>query len=246
LNLQEYCNSAFLISNGLPVDLLSLYLHIPFCSTKCTYCAFNTYTGLESLVDPFIDALIGELNILGESNPGHDVGTIFFGGGTPSLLTIRQFSRIVEAIYRNFALTSEIETTFESNPNDLSLDYLRAMRGLGFNRISIGMQSVTPRDLQLFDRRHDTEMVVRAVEAGHAAGFENINLDLIYGTPYQTVEEWRTTLDQAVALNPTHFSLYCLELKGGTPLREDVEAGQVQRPDDDLSADKEYHRSNPD
>lgn len=217
---------------------LSIYLHIPFCTSLCTYCAFNTYAGLEGDIPAFVDALIKEIYIVGQNAPHKTVHTIFFGGGTPSLLTPSQYEAILKALSDAFIMDWEkLEITLEANPNDLNDDYLRALRRLGLNRLSIGMQSAIARELALFNRRHDVQMVVDAVASARRAQFDNLSLDLIYGNPYQTLADWRTSLALAVELAPEHISLYGLELKGNTPLRIDVDAGRVPRPDDDLAAD---------
>lgn len=216
-------------------DLLSIYIHIPFCSTKCTYCAFNTYTNLESLIEPFIIALCTEINIV--SVPEHHVHTIFFGGGTPSLLKPSQFRSILETIRNSFHVLPNAEISVEANPNDLNHDYLHALRSIGVNRLSIGMQSSNLNELELFTRRHDNDAVVKAVSAVRTAGFENYNLDLIYGFPHQTLESWQATLQQALALKPHHLSLYALGLEDGTPMKSWVDKGQLPVPDDDLTAD---------
>jgi oxygen-independent coproporphyrinogen III oxidase len=218
-------------------ESLSLYLHVPFCSTKCTYCAFNTYVNLEAWIEPFTSALIREIGIVGESNPGQNVHTVFFGGGTPSLLTPDQIGRILAAIRSHFNLLPDAEISLESNPNDISREYLAALRQKGINRLSIGMQSAISSELELFARRHDNDAVVRAVSAARAAGFDNLNLDLIYGIPHQTIENWETTLHQALALRPEHLSLYALGLEDGTPMQVWVAKGRLPAPDDDLSAD---------
>lgn len=213
---------------------LSLYLHIPFCSVKCSYCAFNTYTNLEALIEPFTDALIREIRLVGH---GQRVGTIFFGGGTPSLLTPAQFERIMQAIYSAFSVDADAEISLEANPADLSRPYLTALRETGLNRISIGMQSANANELALFNRRHDNDAVVRAVSAARLAGFDNLNLDLIYGVPHQTLFSWETTLGQAIALQPEHLSLYALGIEDGTHMKAWVERGRLPAPDDDLAAD---------
>jgi oxygen-independent coproporphyrinogen-3 oxidase len=215
----------------------SVYIHIPFCSTKCTYCAFNTYIKLEYLIEPFIDALCREIEIVEASQPNLVVHTIFFGGGTPSLLTTSQFRRILAALQRCFDVLSEVELTLEANPNDLSQLYLAELHALGFNRISIGMQSAIDHELKLFHRRHDAETVIHAVTAARAAGFENVNLDLIYGIPRQTLLNWETSLRRAIDLAPEHIALYALGLEDGTPLKSLVDSGHIPSPDDDLSAD---------
>lgn len=215
----------------------ALYIHVPFCSTKCTYCAFNTYIDLDNLVQPYVDALIKEINWVSAKKSQLIVKTIFFGGGTPSLLSTKQFQSIFEAIRANFDVKSTAEITLESNPNDLDEIYARGLLDVGFNRISIGMQSAIENELQLFNRQHNTETVIDAVADCRSAGFTNINLDLIYGNPYQTLTQWRFSLETALNLQPEHFSLYGLELKGGTPLRDDVQHGAIPTPDDDLAAD---------
>ncbi len=216
---------------------LSLYLHVPFCTTKCTYCAFNTYTNLEHLVPAFVEALCQEIAIVGKNNPYPTVHTIFFGGGTPSLLMPAQFATILDAIKQHFKLTPDAEITIEANPNDLDQEYLQALRALGINRLSIGMQSANMRELMLFSRRHDHQGVVDAVKAARDAGFDNLNLDLIYGIPEQTLQNWQVTLQAALDLAPEHFSLYALGLEAGTPLLAWVENGRLPAPDDDLAAD---------
>lgn len=216
---------------------LSLYLHIPFCRTKCTYCAFNTYVNLETLFDPFIRALIREIEIVGVSKPGQAVGTIYLGGGTPSLLQPSQIERVLDAVHRHFVVTAGAEISIEANPNDLDRDYLAVLRHLGISRLSIGMQSANTNELMLFARRHDNDMVVRAVSAARRAGFDNLNLDLIFGFPHQTLESWETSLRQMLALQPEHTSLYALGLEDGTPMAAWVARGRLPIPDDDLTAD---------
>jgi oxygen-independent coproporphyrinogen-3 oxidase len=217
--------------------LLSVYLHIPFCATRCTYCAFNTYTQLDHLVDPLVRALIEEVRIVGAGAHAYAVHTIFFGGGTPSLLPHDQFKRILSALHAHFDVLPDAEITIEANPNDLSRAYLAPLRALGINRLSIGMQSSNETELRLFDRRHDNEAVVRAVDAARAAGFDNLNLDLIYGVPHQTLASWRASLGQMLALQPEHTSLYALGLEEGTAMKSWVERGKLPLPDDDLAAD---------
>jgi oxygen-independent coproporphyrinogen-3 oxidase len=216
---------------------LSVYLHIPFCATKCTYCAFNTYVQLEALIEPFVGALVREIEIVGQSKPNQAVHTIFFGGGTPSLLTPDQFARILDALRAAFHVLPDAEITLETNPNDLERDYAASLRRIGFNRISIGMQSANENELRLFRRRHDNDAVVRAVSAARAGGFGSLNLDLIYGAPHQTLASWENTLRQTVALQPDHVSLYALGLEEGTPMARWVESGKLPTPDDDLAAD---------
>lgn len=216
---------------------LSLYIHIPFCSVKCTYCAFNTYVDMEALIPTYITALCKELKELSKNNPHPSLQTIFVGGGTPSLISPNQFHFIFQTIRRNFRVDVDAEITLESNPNDLSVAYLQELREIGFNRISIGMQSATHKVLELFNRRHDTQMVYDAVDYARQSGFDNINLDVIFGSPHETFDDFKQTVDMVMELKPQHISMYGLELKGGTDLRLQVDSGDLPAPDDDLFAD---------
>ncbi len=216
---------------------LAIYLHIPFCRTKCTYCAFNTYTNLDTLIEPFVQALIHEIRIVGKSQPGLCVHTIFFGGGTPSLLTAAQIARILHAAGEVFHVTPDAEVTIEANPNDITPAYICGVYAAGVNRLSLGMQSANEHELKLFARRHDNDQVAKAISAARHAGFDNINLDLIYGTPHQSLRDWEWSLSQMLALQPEHISLYALGLEEGTPLKTWVDSGLLPAPDDDLTAD---------
>jgi len=216
---------------------LSLYLHIPFCQTKCTYCAFNAYANLDTLIEPFVQALVKEIEIVGSCIPQQVLGTVYLGGGTPSLLTPRQSERILAAIHRRFVVPFGVEITLEANPNDLDFAYLSDLHSLGVNRLSIGMQSANGSELALFARRHDHDAVVRAVTFARRAGFDNLSLDLIYGFPLQTMESWKASFQQLLALQPDHTSLYALGLEEGTPMAEWVSIGRLPAPDDDLAAD---------
>ena len=216
---------------------LSLYVHIPFCATKCTYCAFNTYVDMHSLIPVYLDALAREIEGVGEEAGNARAHTVFFGGGTPSLLLPDQIARILATIDSSYRLDVDAEITLEANPNDLTLPYLKMLRAAGVNRLSIGMQSASNEDLRLFDRRHDVASVIDSVGAARTAGFDNLSLDLIYGAPAQTLDRWDSTLDLALSLVPEHLSLYALTLESGTPMRAAVETGHLATPDDDLSAD---------
>jgi len=215
----------------------SLYLHIPFCRIKCSYCAFNTYINLDNLIEPFVKALIREIQIVGESQPEQLLHTIYIGGGTPSLLSVEQISQILSAINRYFRLTADAEISMESNPADLTPEYVKLVRSLGVNRLSIGMQSANEAELELFARRHDLQAVIRAVDAARRGGFDNLNLDLIYGIPNQTLANWEKSLEVLLNLEPEHVSLYALGLEDGTSLKNWVDNGKVPSPDDDLAAD---------
>jgi oxygen-independent coproporphyrinogen-3 oxidase len=233
LNPYQYRNQS--ISSKNP--LLSIYAHIPFCTSMCTYCAFNTYARLEHLIPDFVEALKTELMIASQGNIYPEVGTIFFGGGTPSLLSPSQFKDVLTHIRQYYQVIENAEITSELNPNDLNYDYLVGLRNSGINRLSIGMQSSNQKELKFFARRHDHQAVVSAIGEAKRAGFDNINLDLIYGVPYQSLDSWKQTLEDAISLKVEHLSLYALGLEEGTPLNNWVENGDVSAPDDDLSAD---------
>lgn len=216
---------------------LSIYLHVPFCTTKCTYCAFNTYTHIEHLIPPFVNALANEIRYVGRSATQRQVASVFFGGGTPSLLGAQHYEQLFAAMRAEFTFTEDVEITLEANPNDMSRAYADGLHSVGFNRISIGMQSANARELHLFRRRHGVDEVAAAVSAARAGGFENINLDLIYGIPDQTMADWRNTVEQALALAPDHISMYGLGIEENTPMDVWVKRGLVALPDDDLAAD---------
>jgi oxygen-independent coproporphyrinogen-3 oxidase len=165
------------------------------------------------------------------------VHTIFFGGGTPSLLTPAQFDLILNALHKNFDVLDDAEISLEANPNDLDYAYLKGLRSVGCNRLSLGVQSTHQNELKLFARRHDSDEIAAAVSAARRAGFDNLNIDLIYGAPHQTLSSWAASLDQVTALNPDHLSLYALGIEENTPLYEWIEQGRLSQPDDDLAAD---------
>jgi len=217
--------------------MYSLYLHIPFCRHRCAYCDFNTYAGLESLIGDYTRALCREIERVQETTPaGARFHTLFFGGGTPSLLPLSDLDQILSAVRAGFTLTDDAEITLEANPGTVSLDYLRGLRALGINRLSMGMQSADPGDLRILEREHDFFDVVNAVKWARQARFENLNLDLIFGLPYQSLESWQRTLDLAVGLQPDHLSVYSLILEHGTPMNAWVERGLLPMPEDDLAA----------
>ena len=222
---------------------LSLYIHIPFCDHRCSYCAFNTYTELEHLIPAYVEALCAELDCVAIGATGRRVHTVYLGGGTPSLLSAAQCERVLSQVRRSFALADDAEITLEANPDDLNEAYLRDLKRLGANRLSIGMQSANKTILRLFERQHDLEAVERSVEYARRARFDNINLDLIFCSPGETLTEWKGTVDALLRYSPEHVSIYGLELKGGTRLRQQVDAGELPKPDDDDFADMYEHAS---
>ncbi len=218
--------------------LYSVYLHIPFCRHRCAYCDFNTYAGLEALIPEYGRALRREIELLAETAGERlAVHTLFFGGGTPSLLPAEELAGILGTLGKAFDLQPGLEATLEANPGTLSLPYLQDLRSLGINRLSLGMQSASPEELRLLERQHSPGDVLQAVRWARQAGFEHLNLDLIFGLPYQTLSGWEHTLDLALVMRPEHFSLYALTLEHGTPMQNWVRRGLIQDPDADLAAD---------
>lgn len=215
----------------------SLYVHIPFCRALCTYCAFNTYAGLDHLIDPYVTALCREMALVGAANPASVARTLYFGGGTPSLLTVRQVERIVSAARRYLGLRPDAEITLEANPGSLDLPALRGYRDAGITRLSLGVQSAQPADLHLFGRRHTFAGARTSFYLARQAGFDDISLDLIYGAMGQTLGGWQHTLESVLSWDPDHFSLYSLILEPGTSLYKRVERGGLPPPNDDVAAD---------
>ncbi|MEP7357931.1 MAG: radical SAM family heme chaperone HemW, partial [Anaerolineales bacterium] len=234
-----------LAQQAKPRESLSLYLHIPFCQVRCAYCDFNTYAGLEGLMVPYAAALATEVRAVGRGVPAgaeRRVQTIFFGGGTPSLLPLKAYAGIFSALRESFELAAECEITLEANPGTVDEGYLAGLRALGVNRLSFGVQSAHAWELKLLDRLHTFEEVISAVAWARAAGFEagnghGLNLDLIMALPGQTLAEWQASLGRVLALEPEHLSLYALSLEQGTPLRSWVYRGLLPLPDPDLAAE---------
>jgi len=219
---------------------LALYVHIPFCQAKCPYCDFNSYAGLEGLMAPYVDALIAEMALWQEQTRDARLSTVFFGGGTPSFLPLAETERILAALRRSFRLAHGTEITVEANPGSADSARLAGLRRLGLNRLSLGVQSFQDNELSAsggLGRVHSAAEARQAYRAARRAGFENVNLDLIYGLPGQPLEAWQRTLTEAIDLRPEHLSLYALTLEEGTPLAADVAGGRLPAPDPDLAAD---------
>lgn len=217
---------------------ISLYIHIPFCAQRCSYCDFNTYAGLNSLIPEYVDSLCREIRLVSQNSeePLH-IHTIYFGGGTPSLLNEIQIEKIFECCTVNFNLLPELEVSFEANPGTLSQPYLRNLHRMGINRLSLGVQSSHPAELQLLGRIHSYPEVLRCFAWARTAGFENINLDLIFGLPDQKIQNWEQTLRLAAGLKSEHLSLYSLTVEESTPLGRWVKLGLLPLPDPDMAAD---------
>lgn len=225
------------LSRPPPREGIGLYIHIPFCATKCPYCDFNTYQGILSLLPPYLEALHREIALWGEAL-GHPLAvTLYLGGGTPSLLTPAQLRTLISTVRHNFSLPSDAEITAEANPDDITPEWCLGALEAGVNRLSIGVQSLDDRLLRVLGRRHTAAQALGAYTVARRAGFHNINLDLMFGLPYQSTEDWCHTLRQAVALEPEHLSAYCLTLEEGTPMERWVRQGHLPQPDPDLAAD---------
>jgi oxygen-independent coproporphyrinogen-3 oxidase len=208
-----------------------LYIHIPFCKSKCGYCDFYSVTALASMPD-FIDALIEEIGMYGEAFECFD--TVYLGGGTPSILPPNQIERILNAVRMNFNLLENTEITMEANPGDLDLAYLASLRNLGVNRLNIGVQSFNDEVLKFLGRRHSVGQAISAIENTRKAGFDNLGLDLIYGIPGQEKALWLETLTQAISLLPEHLSCYQLTVEPHTPLGKRYAEGKFSLPPEDL------------
>ena len=220
---------------------ISLYVHVPFCLSKCPYCDFNTYQGIESQFGDFLDAVIQEITAWSVALGRPTVNTIFLGGGTPSYLPDGDVARILDAIARNYAVRTDPEITAECNPNDLTSSKCADLRAAGINRVSIGVQSMDNDLLAMLGRRHDADEAAEALERCRRAGFDNVSLDLMYGLPQQALSQWEDTVRRVTALAPEHLSLYSLTLEEGTPLRRWVQQGRLPEPDSDLAADMYDH-----
>ncbi|WP_134766184.1 radical SAM family heme chaperone HemW [Nocardioides sp. 1609] len=237
--------------SGLGERSFSFYVHVPFCRVRCGYCDFNTYTA-EELGAPGADgrggtsrgtyaaSAIAEVRrarrVLGDVDL--PVSTVFFGGGTPTLLSPADLGSVVAAIGAEFGLAADVEVTTEANPDSVALADLEELRAVGFNRISFGMQSAVDHVLRVLDRTHDPLRVPHVVDWARTAGFEQVSLDLIYGTPGESLDDWATSLDVALACEPDHVSAYSLIVEDGTALARRVRRGELPMPDDDDLADK--------
>lgn len=206
-----------------------VYVHIPFCRHRCDYCAFATWTDRDHLTEAYVDAVIADIQ--NKVNAGMPVAdTVFFGGGTPTRMAPELLTRIVRAI----PVSENAEITVECNPDDVTAAMMREYASAGVNRISMGVQSMVPHVLDALGRTHDPANVVTSIEHARSAGIASINLDLIYGVHGESVDDWRTTVREAIALQPTHISAYGLTVEAGTPLADDP----ARHPDDDDQADK--------
>lgn len=226
---------------------LAFYIHIPYCVKRCGYCDFNTYTpaelkistGLEQISNSYIDLLLQEIDSVREQIVGEiTVPSIFFGGGTPSLMQPNDIGRVISKIKNEFDLPLNSEITLECNPDTVTKDSLENFKKVGINRVSFGMQSAVPHVLATLDRTHKPENLAQATTWANEVGISEISVDLIYGTPGESITDWQTSLDSALALPITHISAYALIIEEGTKLAAQIKRGEVPEVDDDLVADK--------
>lgn len=213
---------------------IGLYVHVPFCVSKCAYCDFASYARREADIPRYVDAVVREITRRGAEAGHPKADTIFLGGGTPSLLGEDQATRILDALFATFPIERDAEITCECNPGTLTDGFARALRQAGVNRLSMGAQAAQARLLRLLGRIHDWPQVIASVEIAREAGFDNINIDLMFGLPSQTVADVRETLEAAFALAPKHLSCYSLIVEEGTPICGDIASGKLTLPDEEL------------
>jgi oxygen-independent coproporphyrinogen-3 oxidase len=214
-----------------------VYIHIPFCRARCSYCDFATGAYEGALAERYVRAVAREVERFDLAGPRAEVDTVYFGGGTPSLLTPAQVSGLLDAVRRRFRVSAAAEVTLEMNPGTVTPEALRALRAAGVNRASFGAQTFDERELKRLGRTHTAEDARRTLSLLRDAGFTNISFDLIAGLPEQTLEAWERNLDEALALRPEHLSLYLLEVHEGTPLAEQIRRRVWRAPDPDLAAE---------
>ena len=238
------------LDGALPDDLVidpqrdfGVYLHVPFCRVRCGYCDFNTYTAGElrgARQDAYADEVIREIalsrRVLADRGPLRPASTVFFGGGTPTLLPAGDLGRMLAGVRDAFGLAPDAEVTVEANPDTVTAPMAAELAAAGVTRMSIGMQSAVPHVLAALDRTHDPAGVATAVAAARSAGLD-VSVDLIYGAPGESLEDWRASVETAVALAPDHVSAYALIVEEGTKLARQIRRGEVPEPDDDLQAD---------
>src|SRR3954468_23329380 len=230
--------------DGAATRPLGVYLHVPFCATRCGYCDFNTYTAIElgggASQATYVDTALAELDlarkvVVDDSRP---ISTVFIGGGTPTLLLATDLARLLRGVDERFGLATDAEVTTESNPESVDKAALATLRQAGFTRMSFGMQSAREHVLAVLDRQHTPGRVQQVVCHAKSAGFEHVNVDLIYGTPGETDDDWRASLDAAIASGADHVSAYSLIVEDGTRLAARIRRGELTAPDDDVAADR--------
>jgi putative oxygen-independent coproporphyrinogen III oxidase len=232
------------VTVGAAERAFGVYLHVPFCRVRCGYCDFNTYTSDElrgakraDYASQAIAEVAQAARVLSVAElPARPVSTVFFGGGTPTMLPVTDLTAMFAAVRDTWGLADGAEVTTEANPDSVDADYLTALKAAGFTRVSFGMQSAVPHVLATLERTHDPERIPLVVSWARDAGLD-VSLDLIYGTPGESLDDWRTSLDHAVAQRPDHISAYALIVEDGTKLARQIRSGAVASPDDDSAAD---------
>ena len=214
--------------------MAGLYIHVPFCAKRCLYCDFFSNTDMK-YKEPYLNALLKEMEIRKSYVGNEPIETIYLGGGTPSQLAQADFERIFEAIHRHFTVSGNAEITLEANPDDMNDSYVSMLKSLPFNRVSMGVQSFHDDDLRFLNRRHNREQAINAVERCKGIGITNISIDLIYGLPNQTQAAWEDNLAQAIRLDVPHLSAYHLIYEEGTALYKLWDAGKIKQVDEELS-----------
>ncbi|GIM89064.1 radical SAM family heme chaperone HemW [Paractinoplanes toevensis] len=220
----------------------AVYVHVPFCASRCGYCDFNTYTAAElgggASRDEYADTVLRELSLAQKTINPEKVDTVFIGGGTPTLLGADDLGRILEGIDKTWGLAGDAEITTEANPESVTPEYLRALRHHGFTRISLGMQSASPTVLRILDRKHTAGRAPEAAREAREAGFEHVNLDLIYGTPGETADDFAASLRTVIEAGADHVSAYALIVEDGTRMAVRMRRGEIPYPSDDVAADR--------
>ncbi|MCI8477863.1 MAG: radical SAM family heme chaperone HemW [Oscillospiraceae bacterium] len=217
-------------------EKLGVYIHIPFCRSKCDYCDFYSLAGREDRMDDYLKALLAHIKETGPLSRGHQVDSVYFGGGTPSVFGGKRLKALLSEVEKRFDMARDCEISMECNPDSVDSKLLTRLRRAGVNRISLGVQSACDAELASLHRPHTFQQTAQAVQAVRGAKIKNLSLDLIYGLPGQSLESWKNTVEQALALAPDHLSCYGLKVESGTPLDTRVQRGE-QLPDDDTQAD---------
>ncbi len=221
-------------------QLTGIYLHIPFCASRCHYCNFATGGYESELAQRYVTDLLTEINATEVTEKMRTVDTIYFGGGTPTTLSVAQLASIINLCREKFTVTDDAEITTEANPGTISLEYFQGLRAIGINRISFGVQSFDDAELKMIDRVHTADEAGEAVKLARQAGFQNISIDLIAGLPEQKMSTWRRNLQEAFALGTEHISVYLLELYKDAPLLHRIKRGELQAVDEDLTVEMYY------
>lgn len=218
-------------------NALAVYLHIPFCRVRCPYCDFNTYSGIQSLIPAYVEALCRVIAREGAAVNFKAARTVYFGGGTPSLLEPKQVAQLIEAVNAVLPLRSGCEITLEANPVTADADRFAGFRAAGVNRLSFGVQSFSDRLLKALGRDHNAAQAKRALALARQVGFQNVSLDLMYAVPEQSLADWQHDVARALALEPEHISMYCLTVEPATPYARWAANGRIRLPQDDVAAD---------